>query len=131
MRPNNSLLMKKYITLFILMLLAFQNAGSTWIIGDFYINQDYIVKNVCINRFDTIPICNGKCYLEYKLKANDKQEQKYPTVTYKEVQLFLQDPDQFLFKAVRFVFKKKFPVLHAESHKSSYIFSIYHPPRCG
>lgn len=88
------------------MLLAFQNAGSTWIIGDFYINQDYIVKNVCINRFDTIPICNGKCYLEYKLKANDKQEQKYPTVTYKEVQLFLQHPDQFSFKAVRFVFKK-------------------------
>ena len=75
--------MKKSITLFILMLLVFQNAGSIWIIGDFYINRDYIAKNVCINRFDAVPICNGKCYLESKLTANDKQEQQFPNVTYK------------------------------------------------
>ncbi|WP_149207762.1 hypothetical protein [Flavobacterium johnsoniae] len=122
--------MKKCVTLFILMLLAFQNAGSIWIIGDFYINQDYIAKNICINRFDAIPICNGKCYLEEKLKAQeDKQQQKFPTVTYKEVQLFLQHPDQFVFKAVCFLFKKKYPVLQAGPQKPSCVFSIYHPPR--
>lgn len=124
-------MIKKGITLFILMLLLFQNAGSIWIIGDFYINQDYIAKNLCINRFDTIPVCNGKCYLENKLKAEQNKEQKFPTVTYKEVQLFLQHPEQFSFKAVRFVFKRKYPVLQSGSQNSDYIFSIYHPPRCG
>ena len=121
--------MKKCITLFILILLVFQNAGSIWIIGDFYMNQDYIAKNVCINRFDTVPICNGKCYLENKLKENDKQEQKFPTVTYKEVQLFLQTPVQFSFTMVRFVFKTKYPMLQIVKQKTTYVFSIYHSPR--
>lgn len=122
--------MKKCITLFILMLLVFQNAGSIWIIGDFYINQDYIAKNVCINRFDAVPICNGKCYLENKLKENDKQDQKFPTVTYKEVQLFLQTPAQFSFTVIGFIFKKKYPMLQIGNQNSNYVFSIYHPPRC-
>ncbi|SCY75630.1 hypothetical protein SAMN02927916_3217 [Flavobacterium anhuiense] len=121
--------MKKCIILSILILFAFQNAGSIWIIGDFYINQDYIAKNLCINRFDAVPICNGKCYLENKLKASEKQEQKFPTVTYKEVQLFLQQPQQFSFTAIYFVFKNEYPMLDKSSQKSDYIFSIYHPPR--
>ncbi|SMP33949.1 hypothetical protein [Flavobacterium hercynium] len=123
-------MMKKGITLFILMLFVFQNAGSIWIIGDFYINRDYIAKNVCINRFDAVPICNGKCYLDNKLKANDKQEQKFPTVTYKEVQLFFESPFEFSFTTIRFAILKKYPVLLAGSQKSDFIFSIYHPPRC-
>lgn len=131
MKPNNNLLMKKSITLFILMLLVFQNTGSIWIIGDFYINRDYIAKNVCINRFDSIPVCNGKCYLDTKLKANDKQEQKLPTITYKEVQLFFESPLEFLFTRIHFVIKKKYPLLQACGQKSNYVFSIYHPPRCG
>ncbi|MFC4478878.1 hypothetical protein [Flavobacterium chungangensis] len=123
--------MKKCITLFLLMLLAFQNAGSIWIIGDFYINRDYIAKNVCINRFDSIPICNGKCYLDTKLKANDKQEQQFPTITYKEMQLFFESPLEFLLTPIDFVIKKKYPLLQSGGQKSNYVFSIYHPPRCG
>lgn len=122
--------MKKCITLFILLLFVFQNAGSIWIIGDFYINRDYIAKNLCINRFDAVPICNGKCYLENKLKASEKQDQKFPTVTYREVQLFFQNPQQFSFSAIHYVFKNKYPMLDTGSQKSDYIFSIYHPPRC-
>lgn len=123
--------MKKSITLFILMLLVFQNAGSIWIIGDFYINRDYIAKNVCINRFDAVPICNGKCYLESKLTANDKQEQQFPNVTYKEVQLFLEVPFTFSFPTIRSAFKKKYPFLKESDQNSSFVFSIYHPPRYG
>lgn len=111
------------------MLFVFQNAGSLWIIGDFYINQDYIAKNLCINRFDAIPMCNGKCYLENKLKRSEKGEQKFPTVIYKEVQLFFESPIRFSFAVMRFVFKKKYPVLQAGSQKFNFIFSIYHPPR--
>ncbi|CAD0007211.1 hypothetical protein [Flavobacterium salmonis] len=121
--------MKKCITLIVLMLLAFQNADSLWIIGDFYINQDYIAQNVCINRFDAVPICNGKCYLEQKLKANDREEQKFPTVTYREVQLFLQNQIPFSFTVVFFSLKKEYPMLRAYNQRYSYIFSIYHPPR--
>lgn len=123
--------MKRCITLFILLLLVFQNSGNIWIIGDFYINQDYIAKNLCINRFDTVPICNGKCYLDNKLKASEKEDKKFPTIIYKEVQLFLQDPIQFSFIMIRLLFKKKFPVLYIGSQNSEFIFSIYHPPKYG
>lgn len=123
--------MKKCITLFILMLFVFQNTGSIWIIGEFYINRNYIAKNVCINRFDAVSICNGKCYLDNELKANDKQEQKFPTVNYKEVQLFFESPFEFSFTVICFAFNKKHPVLQACNQKSNFIFPIYHPPRFG
>ncbi|MFC0777021.1 hypothetical protein [Flavobacterium sp. HJSW_4] len=123
--------MKRGITLIILMLLVFQNAGSIWIIGDFYINRDYIAKNICVNRFDAVPMCNGKCYLVNKLKANDKQEQKFPSVNYKEVQLFLEVPFTISFPTIRSEFKMEYPFLKEANQKSSFIFSIYHPPKCG
>ena len=44
--------------------------------ASFYIQQDYIAQNLCINRFDAIPVCKGQCYLKKQLKTNENQEKK-------------------------------------------------------
>jgi hypothetical protein len=122
--------MKKSITLFILFLFVFQSTSSLWIIGTFYINQDYIAKNICVNRFDAVPICNGQCFLTKELKASEKKEQKIPNSTYKEVQLFCENEMQFSFAHPTASFKKSYPILQKDNQKSTYFSSIYNPPKC-
>ncbi|WP_291287827.1 hypothetical protein [Flavobacterium sp.] len=121
--------MRKSISICILALLVFQNTSSLWTIGAFYINQDYIAKNVCINRFDAVPICKGQCYLSKELKNTEKQEQKIPTVTYKEIQLFFEYEMTFSFSETIVSAKRIYPLLKKDQLKSTFIFSIYHPPR--
>ncbi|GHE47685.1 hypothetical protein [Sphingobacterium griseoflavum] len=48
-----------------------------WIFLSFQLNRDYIESQLCINRFDTIPVCKGSCYLEEKIKE-DQQHNDAP-----------------------------------------------------
>jgi hypothetical protein len=42
------------------------------VIADFYANQDYIAKNLCINRRNTAIDCSGKCQLNKRLRQENK-----------------------------------------------------------
>lgn len=55
-----------YISL--LLAVTMQSTGSIWIYLGFKLNQEYIASQLCLNRFDTIPVCKGSCYLEEKIK---------------------------------------------------------------
>lgn len=39
---------------------------------DYLINYDYIANELCINRNKPVLACNGKCYLEKKVEANNQ-----------------------------------------------------------
>ena len=122
--------MKKIVLYFLLMSFVFQSTSNLWIISSFYINQDYIAKNLCVNRFDKIPVCYGKCFLAKKLNENDKQEQKIPNVKEKEIQLYFyhQEPVAFNQKSTvenvkAIIFKKDCNI------KNNFLYSIFHPPK--
>ena len=84
--------MKKVLSIFLLFALSIQCMGNLWTIGLFYLQQDFIAKNICINRFDKIPVCKGQCYLNNQLNENEKQQEK-PSISYQnELQLFFQEP---------------------------------------
>lgn len=70
-----------YISL--LLAVNMQSIGSIWIYLGFKLNQEYIVSQLCLNRFDTIPTCKGSCYLEEKIK-----EEKNNTDTQVNIKLF-------------------------------------------
>ena len=55
-----------------------QLSGRYFVVLDFYLNQDYIAKNLCINRDKPKMHCNGKCHLKKKLREEDKKEQESP-----------------------------------------------------
>lgn len=59
-----------YISL--LLAVIMQSTSSIWIYLGFELNRDYIARQLCINRFETIPVCKGSCYLEEKIKEEKK-----------------------------------------------------------
>lgn len=83
--------MKKQILLLLLLSFIYQNTSSFWILTSFYINQSYIAENICINRFDAIPMCYGSCYLQSELSEDLEKKAELPMFKTKEVQpLFSQ-----------------------------------------
>lgn len=122
--------MKKIVLYFLLVSFAFQSTGNLWIISSFYINQDYITKNLCINRFDKIPLCNGKCVLTKQLKDNDKEEQKFPNVKEKEIQLYFYCQESIEFSKKITVENSKTAIIKKDSNiKNTFLYSIFHPPK--
>src|SRR3954467_14879015 len=85
--------MRKPAAIILLFFFLYQMTCNFWIIVSFYANQEYIVKNECINRFDKLPVCYGKCVLIKQLKNTDRQDQKLPNVIEKEAQPYLCQVD--------------------------------------
>lgn len=83
--------MKKQLLLLLLLSFIYQNTSSFWILTSFYLNQTYIAENICINRFDAIPMCYGSCYLQSELSEDSDKKMELPLLKTKEIQpLFSQ-----------------------------------------
>lgn len=122
--------MKKIVIYFLLLLFVFQSTSNLWIVSSFYINRDYIAKELCINRFDKVPICKGVCFLEKKISANEKKEQKIPNVKEKEIQLYFSPETTFTYHLIVPIASSKTVVVKQnDSIKSLFLYSIFHPPQ--
>lgn len=55
-----------------------QLSGRYFVLLDFYLNQDYIAKNWCVNRDKPAMRCNGKCHLGKQLREEDRKDQENP-----------------------------------------------------
>lgn len=122
--------MKKLFAYILLAGFVIQSCSQLLVMTSFYLNRDYIAENLCINRFEAIPLCKGQCYLEKELKENEqKQEQHFPDLKQKEIQLF--QPILFAFEFTETVFLQEENYLSADPYfiPSEYPFSVFHPPR--
>lgn len=121
--------MKRFVAALCLFVIMFQSMSTLCIYTAFYLNQDYISENICINRFDKIPVCKGQCYLSEKLTENQKQEKKFPDLKQKEIQLFCEQRDLFdsasLLSAEVDIFRGRIDAFHI----SAYAASVFHPPQ--
>jgi hypothetical protein len=121
--------MKRAFAIFFLIVFVFQSTSTVWILASFYAQRDYISKNLCINRFDAIPVCKGQCYLNKQLKENEKKEQNLPDLKQKEIQLFCQNDFSFEFEKAIIQDRLNEPI-HKENFLSSeFLFSFFHPPQ--
>jgi hypothetical protein len=63
----------------ILILLLMAQTYSHWfVVMAFKINQDYIAKNLCENRYRPQLQCNGNCVLMKKMREKEKTDQNQP-----------------------------------------------------
>lgn len=69
---------KQLITVLFLMIWLCQLSGRYVVLLDFYLNQDYIAKNWCVNRDKPAMRCNGKCHLGKQLREEDRKDQENP-----------------------------------------------------
>ena len=58
---------KNYIALLLLMLISVKTILVPVVYLDFELRKDYIIQNLCENRFKPQLKCNGQCYLAKKL----------------------------------------------------------------
>lgn len=73
----------KSVSSIFLILTIFLQTFSTYIIeADFFFNQSFIAKTLCINRAKPETGCKGKCYLKKKL--NEEQEKQTPLVKFEK-----------------------------------------------
>ncbi|NML38808.1 hypothetical protein HHL17_16495 [Chitinophaga sp. G-6-1-13] len=82
--------MKNILTIWLLSIILIQSTGNCWIIAAFYLNRNRIANDLCINRFEQIPVCRGICYLQQKLTENEHQQDRAPELKHKEVLLFFE-----------------------------------------
>jgi hypothetical protein len=69
----------KFFAVPILILLIMTQVFSKWfVVLSFKLNQDYIAKNLCENRYRPKLNCKGNCVLMKKLKQEEKNEQNAP-----------------------------------------------------
>ena len=80
--------MKRIFSILMMLVIFVQSTNQVWIIIGFHLNKTYIENNLCQNRFDKIPVCKGSCVLEKQLNDNDKNQEKIPTIKFKEITLF-------------------------------------------
>ena len=121
--------MKRTFAIFFLIVFVFQSTSTLWIMASFYAQRDYISKNLCINRFDAIPVCKGQCYIIKQLKENEKKEQNLPDLKQKEIQPFFQNDLSFEFEKA--IFEERLNTLNYKDNftSSEYLFSVFHPPQ--
>lgn len=95
----------------------------------FKINQNYIAKNLCVNRNAPELKCHGKCQLTRVVTENKNKEDKYPASNPENKQLtFLVD---VLLEICFFNEEQKQPLLAGYVNNYSHLFTtnIFQPPR--
>jgi len=116
----------------ILILLVMTQTFSHWfVVMSFKLNQDYIAKNICENRFRPKMHCNGNCVLMKKLKQQEKEEQKNPVTLKLEVSTVIISSRSF-FTVSLADFPKDIPhtyTIRSDSKEIRMPRSFFHPPQ--
>jgi hypothetical protein len=99
---------KRYIALFLLVLVSIKTLLVPFVYLDFELRKDYIIQHLCENRFKPELHCDGKCYLAKRLHqlAEDnaaKEAQKHASFlkkivedTFEELTFTFEFPAHFI-----------------------------------
>lgn len=121
--------MKKHLSIIFLLLFMLQSTNKLWIMVSFYAQRDFIIENLCENRFEPMTICGGVCFLDKQLVESEKEKQKLPNINEKEVQFYCSDLNSIAIKQIFTI-----PIFHHNIGNTSvanigYTHAIFHPPK--
>jgi hypothetical protein len=106
------------------------NLSGLFVFAGFEMNEDYIAKELCVNKNKPELQCNGKCYLMNKLKQAQDKEQKQEH-QFQKVQLQMQEA----IVALPFTFKQypiaaiNFSIPLNTGMPVARVNAIFHPPQ--
>lgn len=113
--------MRKLTVFFLAILIMLQCSIKAGIVAYFHLNQEYIASTLCENKENPNMHCKGKCYLNKKIKTQDKHENKLSSIL-KE----LKDGNLFMSSAVGFSLSPSAYTLHTD--RPVYIVRSYLAP---
>lgn len=118
---------KQVIAVLIIFSLALQSFRYYAVLADFYLNRDYIVKNICENRNKPQMHCNGKCHFKKQLQKEEQQQQQNnnrtnkgnsPVLFCNSIQVYVY-PNSIILKSYSF---------YTSSLSSSFQLALLRPP---
>ena len=130
MKSMNS---KSYIALLLLALISVKTLLVPVVYLDFEMRRDFIIQNLCENRFKPQLNCNGQCYLAKKLHkiAEDnatKETQKQGASMKKILEEIFEATPVFSYELTFKNLSQKSNYTYQLAHPQSFTFSFFHPP---
>lgn len=87
--------MKKYLVVFLSILIVFQTLVSVGVVVYYHLNKAFITQQLCENRSKPELKCNGHCYLSKQLKKAEEGEQKQmPNILKEKNEVISSTPDE-------------------------------------
>ncbi|MBO9698941.1 MAG: hypothetical protein J7604_01965 [Sporocytophaga sp.] len=122
--------MNKFIALFLVLIVLLQSNMKLILVGYYELNKSYIAANLCENKFKPSLKCEGKCFLQKKIKAQEKQEKKYASFlkTIDEI-VFIKSPFSSFTYSLSFFYIIKTEVIYIVKGYSSPLRLIFQPPQ--
>lgn len=68
--------MKKVLTISLALLLLLLSARDLLTFAAFKFQQDTIAAELCVSKYEEIPMCFGECFLDQQIKINKSQEDR-------------------------------------------------------
>jgi hypothetical protein len=126
----NVSLLKRFAIILLIPIVLLQTCAGLFIMTAFYANQDYIAKNLCINRNTKMaPLCSGRCILVKELKKEQDQDKKNAETKLRDFQPMNRT---FVFLDINpLVLPLDKPILFSERalpYIAPSLASIFHPP---
>ncbi|WP_143473595.1 hypothetical protein [Flavilitoribacter nigricans] len=67
--------MKKFLTISLSVLLLLLSVRDLLTFAAFKLQQETIAAKLCINRYESVPMCFGQCFLDQQIQTNIDQEE--------------------------------------------------------
>ena len=124
---------KSYIALLLLALISVKTLLVPVVYLDFEMRKNFIIQNLCENRFKPQLNCNGQCYLAKKLHkiAEDnatKETQKQGASMKKILEEVFEANPLFSYELRLKNLSPKSNYTHQLAHPQSFTLSLFHPP---
>ncbi len=110
-----------------------QTFSHWFVVMSFKMNQDYIAKNLCENRYRPKLNCNGNCVLMKKLRQQEKEEQNSPAAIKLDISTVVISSRCFFATIDKpaIVVSRTYIPLFNTGKPVSRSSSVFHPPSLG
>ena len=124
---------KRVISYFLLTLISFKMLVVPFVYLDFELRKEFIIKNLCENRFKPELHCDGKCYLAKQLhkvaEGHAREEAQKQQDSFKKITQEVFDELHLTLFIVQITFAERlFFVHYLPPTSSEFVTSLLRPP---
>jgi hypothetical protein len=118
------------VTIVLILLMAAQTFSKWCLILEYRVNKDFIAKNLCVNRAKPSCCCQGKCYLNKRMAADESDQQTpFKGGQREEVTLQLFEPANILPQPVRVEITLIHSTRYITPATQEHVLSKFQPPQ--
>lgn len=118
--------MIRYLSIVFILLFILQISVNTFVFIQFKIQQEYISKELCVERNESVNTCKGSCYLKTQLQKQETDSDFSISYLKDKVDLYFNECDfkiSMFYFFVKEIFATVFYIIPIQNSND-----IFHPP---